>query len=72
LKVDASRNPRVDDLITDAGDVAAAAMRELPEALIVAFDTELRFILAAGPALGRLGNPPACRVGQPLAHALPA
>jgi diguanylate cyclase (GGDEF)-like protein/PAS domain S-box-containing protein len=61
----------VDDLITNAGDVAAAAMRELPEALIVAFDTELRFILAAGPALGRLGNPPACREGQPLAHALP-
>ncbi|HWW89282.1 MAG TPA: diguanylate cyclase [Solirubrobacteraceae bacterium] len=62
----------MDDLITNAGDVAAAAMRELPEALIVAFDTELRFILAAGPALGRLGNPPACREGQPLAHALPA
>jgi diguanylate cyclase (GGDEF)-like protein/PAS domain S-box-containing protein len=62
----------VDDLITNAGDVAAAAMRELPEALIVAFDTELRFIRAAGPALNRLGNPPACREGQPLADALPA
>jgi diguanylate cyclase (GGDEF)-like protein/PAS domain S-box-containing protein len=62
----------VDDLITNAGDVAAAAMRELPEAMIVTFDTELRFILAAGPALKRLGNPPACREGQPLADALPA
>jgi diguanylate cyclase (GGDEF)-like protein/PAS domain S-box-containing protein len=62
----------VDDLITNAGDVAAAAMRELPEALIVAFDPQLRFILAAGQALNRLGNPPACREGQLVADALPA
>ena len=62
----------MDDLITNAGDVAAAAMRELPEALIVAFDPELRFILAAGQALNRLGNPPACREGQLVADALPA
>jgi diguanylate cyclase (GGDEF)-like protein/PAS domain S-box-containing protein len=62
----------VDDLITNADDVAEAAMRELPEALIVAFDPELRFILAAGPALNRLGNPPACREGQLVADALPA
>jgi diguanylate cyclase (GGDEF)-like protein/PAS domain S-box-containing protein len=70
--VAASRTLRVDDLITSADDVAAAAMRELPEALIVAFDPELRFILAAGQALNRLGNPPACGEGQMVADAFPA
>jgi diguanylate cyclase (GGDEF)-like protein/PAS domain S-box-containing protein len=72
LIVAASRTLQVDDLITSAGDVAAAAMHELPEALIVAFDQELRFILAAGQALTRLGNPPACREGQLVAEAFPA
>ncbi|HEV2924863.1 MAG TPA: diguanylate cyclase [Solirubrobacteraceae bacterium] len=67
-----ARTLQVDDLITNAGDVAAAAMRELPEALIVGFDQELRFVLAAGQALKRLGNPPACREGQPVADAFPA
>jgi diguanylate cyclase (GGDEF)-like protein/PAS domain S-box-containing protein len=70
--VGASRTLQVEDLITSAGDVAAAAMRELPEALIVAFDQDLRFILAAGQALNRLGNPPACREGQLVAEAFPA
>ena len=32
---------------------AAAALRELPEALILVFDSELRFVLSAGQALGR-------------------
>jgi diguanylate cyclase (GGDEF)-like protein/PAS domain S-box-containing protein len=62
----------VDELITSAGVVAAAAMRELPEALVVGFDEELRFILAAGQALNRSGNPPSCRDGQPVADAFPA
>jgi diguanylate cyclase (GGDEF)-like protein/PAS domain S-box-containing protein len=70
--VAASRTLRVDDLITDAGDVAAAALGELPEALILVFDQELRFILAAGQALTRSGNPPACREGQLIADAFPA
>jgi diguanylate cyclase (GGDEF)-like protein/PAS domain S-box-containing protein len=62
----------VDDLITNDGDFDQAALRELPEALIVVFDQELRFILAAGPALTRMGNPAACGEGQLLAEAFPA
>jgi diguanylate cyclase (GGDEF)-like protein/PAS domain S-box-containing protein len=63
---------RVDDLTTNGGDLDQAALRELPEALIVGFDRELRFILAAGPALARMGNPAACGQGQLLADAFPA
>ncbi|HWX97319.1 MAG TPA: diguanylate cyclase [Solirubrobacteraceae bacterium] len=58
--------------ITNGSALEEAALRELPEALIVAFDQELRFILAAGPALGRMGNPAACGQGQLLADAFPA
>jgi diguanylate cyclase (GGDEF)-like protein/PAS domain S-box-containing protein len=39
-----------------ADDAAAAALRELPEALILVFDQELRFVLTAGHALERLGG----------------
>jgi diguanylate cyclase (GGDEF)-like protein/PAS domain S-box-containing protein len=63
---------RVDDLITNGSDLEQAALRELPEALIVVFDQELRFILAAGQALTRMGNPAACGEGQLLAEAFPA
>jgi diguanylate cyclase (GGDEF)-like protein/PAS domain S-box-containing protein len=63
---------RVDDLTTNGGDLDQAALRELPEALIVGFDRELRFILAAGPALARMGNPAVCGQGQLLADAFPA
>jgi diguanylate cyclase (GGDEF)-like protein/PAS domain S-box-containing protein len=62
----------VDQLIGGAGELDAAALRELPEALIVAFDRELRFMLAAGPALARMGNPEACAEGRALADAFPA
>jgi diguanylate cyclase (GGDEF)-like protein/PAS domain S-box-containing protein len=62
----------VADLITNGGDLDRAALQELPEALIVGFDQELRFILAAGPALTRMGNPAACGDGQLLADAFPA
>ena len=51
---------------------AAAALRELPEALILGFDTELRFVRTAGHVLERLGDPDSCREGRPLADALPA
>jgi diguanylate cyclase (GGDEF)-like protein/PAS domain S-box-containing protein len=51
-------------------DPAAAALRELPEALIFVFDSELRSRLTAGQALARLGEG-AWREGQPLAGALP-
>ena len=55
-----------------ADDVAAAALRELPEALILVFDGDLRFVVTAGQALERLGGPMACREGQPVGDALPA
>jgi len=52
---------------------AAAALRELPEALILVFDSELRFVLSAGQALGRGGRSPSSfREGQSLADAFPA
>jgi diguanylate cyclase (GGDEF)-like protein/PAS domain S-box-containing protein len=52
---------------------AAAALRELPEALILVFDAELRFVLSAGQALGREGRSPSTfREGQPIADAFPA
>jgi diguanylate cyclase (GGDEF)-like protein/PAS domain S-box-containing protein len=51
---------------------AAAALRELPEALILVFDSELRFVLSAGQALGRGGrSPSAFHEGQPIAKAFP-
>jgi diguanylate cyclase (GGDEF)-like protein/PAS domain S-box-containing protein len=59
-------------LLAGADDAAAAALRELPQALILVFDQELRFVLSAGQALERLGNPPACRPGQRVESAFPA
>jgi diguanylate cyclase (GGDEF)-like protein/PAS domain S-box-containing protein len=50
---------------------AAAALRELPEALILVFDRELRFVLAAGEVLRRKGDPPACGEGQFVGDAFP-
>jgi diguanylate cyclase (GGDEF)-like protein/PAS domain S-box-containing protein len=55
-----------------ADQVAAAALRELPEALIAVFDRELRFVLVAGRALARHDDAVAWREGQPLDKAFPA
>jgi len=52
-------------------DEGAAALHELPNALILVFDEDLRFVLSAGKALERLGEPPSCRPGEPLAGAFP-
>jgi diguanylate cyclase (GGDEF)-like protein/PAS domain S-box-containing protein len=49
-----------------------AALRELPEALVLAFDNDLRFILSCGQALERLGKPAAYQAGQALEGAFPA
>jgi diguanylate cyclase (GGDEF)-like protein/PAS domain S-box-containing protein len=49
------------------------ALRELPEALILVFDEDLRFVLSAGQALTRSGSAPGTfRAGQPIADAFPA
>jgi diguanylate cyclase (GGDEF)-like protein/PAS domain S-box-containing protein len=58
--------------LTDATRPSEDALRELPEALILAFDSNLRFILSAGHALQRLGNPTAYHEGQSVQDAFPA
>jgi diguanylate cyclase (GGDEF)-like protein/PAS domain S-box-containing protein len=60
---------REDSAVADYA--AAAAMRELPEALIFVFDASLRFIVTAGQAFERLGDPSNCREGQLLSGAFP-
>jgi diguanylate cyclase (GGDEF)-like protein/PAS domain S-box-containing protein len=58
-------------VIAVADHAAAAALRELPEALILVFDRDLRFVLTAGQALERLGNPRAGLEGQLVEDAFP-
>jgi len=71
LSVAAHGSTHVEGLLAGADDAAAAALSELPQALIVVFDQQLRFVLSAGRALERLGNPPACRQGQLVEEAFP-
>lgn len=61
-----------DENLAGADYAAAAALRELPEALIFVFDRSLRFIVTAGQAFERLGDLSACQEGQLLAGAFPA
>jgi diguanylate cyclase (GGDEF)-like protein/PAS domain S-box-containing protein len=56
-----------------SADIAAsAALNELPEALVIVFDRQLRFVLTAGQALERMGQPEICGEGQYVADAFPA
>ena len=57
---------------TDTFAAARIALNELPEALLIAYDEELRFVFAAGQVLERLGSPPAYRPGESLHEAFPA
>jgi len=61
-----------DQLTATADHAAAAALRELPEALILVFDRELRFVLTAGQAVERLDDSHACREGQLISDVFPA
>ena len=54
-----------------ADRAAQAALRELPEALVLAFDPELNFILTAGQPLERLGSSSAFSEGSPVQSAFP-
>jgi diguanylate cyclase (GGDEF)-like protein/PAS domain S-box-containing protein len=72
VSVSFAREPRTDPLRAGADRAAEAALRELPDALIVVFDAELRFLRTAGQALERLGDPDSCSAGRPLAGTLPA
>jgi diguanylate cyclase (GGDEF)-like protein/PAS domain S-box-containing protein len=60
-----------DPILARAEEAAAAALRELPEALILAFDRDLRFLLTAGQAIARLSEPGAWGEGQPVEAAFP-
>lgn len=60
-----------EEMLASADQAAAAALRELPEALIVAFDRELRFVLTAGHALERLGKPRQALEGEPVGSIFP-
>jgi diguanylate cyclase (GGDEF)-like protein/PAS domain S-box-containing protein len=66
-----AREPWSDPLWADADRAADAALRELPEAVVLAFDADLRLLSAAGQALERLGDPASCRPGSPLEQMLP-
>lgn len=61
-----------DRVPTSADQAATAALSELPEALILVFDQELRFVLAAGQALERKGDPSTFKEGQFVGDAFPA
>lgn len=62
---------RAQELLRNADRAANAALRELPEALIVVFDRQLRFVLSAGKAIERMGDPDFLRAGNYLADAFP-
>ncbi len=59
-------------LLASADHAASAALRELPEALVIVFDRQLRFVLTAGQAIERMGDPDICRAGNYVADAFPA
>jgi diguanylate cyclase (GGDEF)-like protein/PAS domain S-box-containing protein len=66
------RSPEADPVLASADHAAAAALRELPEASILVFDQELRFVLASGRAPQREGRPPAGQEGQFVGDFFPA
>ena len=61
-----------DQLLASADHAAGAALRELPEALVITFDNQLRFIVTAGNAIERMGDPNLGREGSHVADAFPA
>ena len=65
-------NPPDGQLLASADHAASAALRELPEALVIVFDRQLRFVLTAGQAIERMGRPEICRADNDVADAFPA
>jgi diguanylate cyclase (GGDEF)-like protein/PAS domain S-box-containing protein len=61
-----------DQLLASADHAATSALRELPEALVIVFDRQMRFVLTAGQAIERLGDAEICREGNYVADAFPA
>jgi diguanylate cyclase (GGDEF)-like protein/PAS domain S-box-containing protein len=66
-----SQNSAADPLLAGFDQTAMVTSEDLPDALIMVFDAELRLILAAGHALGRKGNSLVYREGRPIAGAFP-
>lgn len=66
-----ARTQHVDPLLARAEQAAAAALRELPEALIIVFDDALRFVVTAGQVLARAGGSGFGGEGQAVAGAFP-
>ncbi len=66
------RSVNADGGLAGADEVAAAALDALPSALILVFDSELRFVLAAGQPLERQSASSAFRDGQFIGDAFPA
>jgi diguanylate cyclase (GGDEF)-like protein/PAS domain S-box-containing protein len=62
---------RWDPLLARAEQAAAAALHELPEALIIVFDEELRFVLSAGQVLARATGSSFGTEGRPVAASFP-
>lgn len=60
-----------DELIASADRAASSALKELPDALVVVFDADLRVVLAAGAPLARLSDPAALAKGQGVGDAFP-
>ncbi len=71
MRAPAERTFQVDGLIAPADYAAVAALRELPEALVLLFDGDLRFVVTAGQAIDRLGERSALREGEPVQAAFP-
>jgi diguanylate cyclase (GGDEF)-like protein/PAS domain S-box-containing protein len=71
MSIERSADP--DRVAVSADNAAVAALRELPEARILVFDRELRFILAAGETHEHDAGeePPVCRVGALVGDAFP-
>ncbi|HEV2998480.1 MAG TPA: diguanylate cyclase [Solirubrobacteraceae bacterium] len=59
-------------LLARFDDGALVAPEELPEALIIVFDSDLRFTLVAGHALARQADPSIFQEGHAISEAFPA
>jgi diguanylate cyclase (GGDEF)-like protein/PAS domain S-box-containing protein len=67
----AASEHRVPPLAVADTNTAIAALRDLPDASIMVFDSELHFTLVAGHALHNGHDQSVYRVGMPIAHAFP-
>jgi PAS domain S-box-containing protein/diguanylate cyclase (GGDEF)-like protein len=72
VRIANERTPHDGELLARADLAAAAALRELPEALVLVFDGDMRFVASAGQALERRTGAGACRDGDPVSGAFAA